>query len=200
VTNVTQTDPTATVVLDLDAVRPNGVPVRQLIDTIQAIRAEPSIAQFTFRAKNEWIDGGRNQVSVEGYFGAGEEQSRETPHEITLDEPPVLLSMDSGMNPVEALLGALSGCLTTSLVYHAAALGVEIDEVTSTYEGDLDLRGFLGLDETVRTGYQGIRVVFDVQAAGATDEQLDDLVQIARERSPVFDCLSSGLPIEVVRG
>jgi uncharacterized OsmC-like protein len=99
---------------------------------------------------------------------------------------------------VEYLLAALSGCLTTSLVYHAAARGVELTKVESSYEGNIDARGFLGMDENVRNGYEQLRVTFKVEG-NASDEELDELVQIARERSPVFDVVANGTPVSVER-
>jgi uncharacterized OsmC-like protein len=108
----------------------------------------------------------------------------------------VLLGTDRGANPVEYVLTALAGCLTTSLVYHAAARGIAVEEVESHLEGDLDLRGFLGLSEEVRNGYENIRVTFKIKA-DATEEQLRELVQLAQNRSPVFDIISHPVPVSV---
>ena len=80
------------------------------------------------------------------------------------DEPPLLLGRDQGANPVEYLLHALAACVTTSMVYHAAAKGIAIEEVESTVEGSLDLRGFLGVDPKVRKGYENIRMNFRIKA------------------------------------
>ncbi|MHC4473672.1 MAG: OsmC family protein [Planctomycetota bacterium] len=176
----------------------NGVPVDQLVSTMRAIRQDPSIAKFVFRAENRWQDGGHNRATVNEYHGALEDRGRDGPFELDMDEPPILLSQDRGANPVEYLLAGLSGCLTTSLVYHAAAQGISIEEVESTYEGDIDLHGFLGMDPGVRNGYQEIRVTMKVKG-DATEEQLDELVRIAQERSPVFDVVTGGTKVRVER-
>ncbi len=176
----------------------NGVPVDQLVETMRLVRQEPKIAKFIFRAANRWQGGGHCRASVNDYYGACDNHEREQPYEFDMDEPPVLLSGDRGANPVEYLLAALSGCLTTSLVYHAAARGIELTKVESRYEGDLDLHGFLGMDENVRNGYQGIRVVFKVKG-NASEEQLDELVRVAQERSPVLDVVTNGTPVTVTR-
>jgi uncharacterized OsmC-like protein len=176
----------------------NDVPVDQLMETIEAVKGEPKIAKFVFRAENRWMTGGHNRATIDGYHGALEDHSRDEPFQVDLDEPPILLSNDQGANPVEYLLASLSGCLTTTLVYHAAAQGIEIEEVESTYEGDIDLHGFLALDPTVRNGYEGIRVTFKVKG-NATEEQLDALVKVAQERSPVFDVVTNGTPVTVER-
>jgi len=176
----------------------NSVPVDELVETMQAIRKEPRIAKFVFRARNRWQDGGHNRAEINEYHGALADHRRDQPFVMDLDEPPVLLSKDRGANPVEYLLAALSGCLTTSLVYHAAARGITLTEVESRYEGDIDLRGFLGMDETVRNGYEGIRITFKVKG-NATEAELDELVQVAQNRSPVFDVVTHGTKVTVER-
>jgi uncharacterized OsmC-like protein len=175
----------------------NGVNVTQLMATVEAIKDTPSLAQFRFRAKNRWMDGGHNRTTVKEFYGAGQEDtSRIKPFVLDADEPPVLLGEDQGANPVEYVLAALAGCLTTSLVYHAAARGIKIDEVESRLEGTLDLRGFLGMSENVRNGYDDVRVTFKIKA-DASEEQLKELVELAQKRSPVFDIVSNPVPVSV---
>jgi uncharacterized OsmC-like protein len=174
----------------------NGVVVDDIINTINVIKATPSIAKFKFRIRNQWVDGGQNCSIADSFYGAGQEQSRTEPFVLVADEPPVLLGKDSAANPVEHLLHALASCLTTSMVYHAAARGIRIEEVESSLEGDLDLQGFLKLDKNVRNGYQGIRVRFKIKA-DAPDEQLQEIGQLGPEHSPVFDSLTKGVPVSV---
>ena len=174
----------------------NGVTVEDLSNTINAIKATPSIAKFKFRIRNQWVDGGRNSSTADGFYGAGQEQSRPKPFVLEADEPSVLLGKDTAANPVEHLLHALASCLTTSMVYHAAARGIEIEEVESSLEGDLDLRGFLDLDKNVRNGYQGIRVNFKIKA-DLPDAKLQELGQLGSGHSPVFDSLTRGVPVSV---
>ena len=175
----------------------NGVNLDQLFGTIDHIKQTPSLAKFIFRASNRWINGGRNRTTIRDFYGAGQEDtSRQAPFVIDNDEPAVLLGTDEGANPVEFVLHALAGCLTTSLVYHAAAQGIKIDEVESQFEGDLDLHGFLGLSDRVRNGYENIRVTFKIKA-DAPEEKLEELCQLAQKRSPVFDIISHPVPISV---
>ena len=176
----------------------NGVDVDRMIGTIDAITRQPALANFEFRARNRWIQGGHNTSEIQGFYGAGQEDTTRTaPFTLDNDEPDVLLGTDRGANPVEYVLHGLAGCLTTSLVYHAAARGITLREVESTLEGDLDLRGFLGLCDSVRNGYQQIRVAFRVKA-DASDEQIHELVELAQKRSPVFDTLTNPVPVAVV--
>jgi uncharacterized OsmC-like protein len=172
----------------------NGVNVTGVIDTIKAIEADPELARFQFRARNTWIDGGHNRSTIQGFYGCRrEDASRTEPFVLDADEPPVLLGQDSGANPVEFILHALAGCLTTTMVYHAAARGIAIGAVDSALEGDLDLRGFLGISDQVRKGYQGIRVIMRIKSE-ATPEMLRELAQF----SPVYDVVSRSVPVDVV--
>lgn len=170
----------------------NGVDVGALFATIAAIKADPEIAEFRFRASNRWLGGDRNLTTVTGFFGAKQEQPHAQPFEMECGEPPVLLGQDRGANPVEFLLNALIGCLTTTMVFHAAARGIEIGSVESTLEGDIDLRGFLGISAEVRKGYREIRVKMRVQSKGSP-AVLRELAQY----SPVFDVCSRALPVRV---
>jgi uncharacterized OsmC-like protein len=175
----------------------NGVDVDRLFATKDAIKQAPTLANFTFRVRNSWLGGGHNRSTVKDFYGAGaEDTSRTEPFVLDNGEVPVLLGSDEGPNPVEYVLHALAGCLTTSLVYHAAARSIQIDEVQSVLEGDLDLHGFLGLSDSVRNGYQNIRVTFRIEG-DATDEQLEELGRLAQQRSPVFDILTNPVPVSV---
>lgn len=174
----------------------NGVSVTKLFGTINAITENPAISKFNFRAKGRWINGGHNQTTINDFDGACQTHTRHQPFVFDKDEPPVLLGTDQGANPVEYALAALNGCLTTSLIYHAAAQGVKIDEVESTLSGDLDLQGFLGMSEKVRNGYEKIRVNFRVKS-DAPREKIRELVDLAQKRSPVFDIVSNPTTVEV---
>ncbi len=171
----------------------NGVNVTALGETVAAVQGNPEIAKFQFRAKNKWLGGGHNRSEIKGFYGACQEDTTRTePFVLDNAEPPVLLGEDQGANPVEYVLHALAGCMTTTMVYHAAARGINIESVESELEGDLDLHGFLRLDENVRNGYQNIRVKFTVKS-DATPEQLAELARI----SPVFDIISNAVPVAV---
>ena len=174
----------------------NGVSVTKLFQTVGAIKANPDIADFNFRAKGKWVNGGHNMTTINDFYGACQTHTRKQPFVFEKDEPPVLLGEDHGANPVEYALAALNGCLTTSLIYHAAAQGVNIEEVETTLSGDLDLHGFLGMDESIRNGYEKIQVNFRIKS-NAPEEKLRELVGLAQKRSPVFDIISHPTPVEV---
>ena len=181
-------------VVEMEPVFLNGVNVTGVMDTINAIKADQELAKFQFRAKNAWIDGGHNRSTIQGFYGCRmEDESRSEPFVLDADEPPVLLGQDAGANPVEFILHGLAACLTTTMVYHAAARGIEIEAADSALEGDLDLRGFLGISDEVRKGYQTIRVKMRVKSE-AKPEMLRDLARY----SPVYDVVSNSVPVEVV--
>ncbi len=173
----------------------NGVDVGRLTETIDAIKHDPEIATFRFRASNHWDSGGHNMTTIHDFFGAKQNVDHRHDFHISADEPDMLLGNDQGANPVELALSALASCLTTTLVYHAAARGVTVRAVESELEGDLDLRGFLGMSDTVRCGYKNIGVKMRVDA-DASQEILDELIELAQKHSPVFDIISN--PVNVM--
>jgi uncharacterized OsmC-like protein len=172
----------------------NGVSRPDLFASIDALSADPSLAQFNFRIENEWVHGGLNRSTVRDFYGTKQDIAHAAPFTLYNDEPPVLLSGDKGPNPVENLLHALAGCLVTSIVYHAAARGIRIDAVRTRFEGDLDLRGLLGITKACRNGYREIRVTFDIDG-DLTPEQKRELMAMGPEYSPVYDVVSNGTKV-----
>ena len=171
----------------------NGVDVDRLEGTIAAVSENPSIADFKFRSTNKWINGGHNTSVIKGFYGAcQEDETRNEPFILDNDEPDVLLGTDKGANPVEYILHALAGCVTTTLVYHAAARGIKLDAVESSYEGYLDLQGFLGL-KPVPKGYQRMKINFKI-SGDLTQAQKEELLATGRRYSPVHDMISRAVP------
>jgi uncharacterized OsmC-like protein len=171
----------------------NRIDRRRLAETVEEIKARPELARFRFRAENRWLGGGHSVTTVKDFDRAGEaDRSRKVAFELHADEPAVLLGGDRGVNPIEHLLAALAACLTSSLVYHAAARGIEIEEVESSLEGDLDVRGFFRLATDVRKGYERIRVKVRVRS-DAPAEQLRAFMQ----DSPVYDAIANPVPISL---
>src|SRR5207247_9523465 len=142
-------------------------------------------------------DGAHNRSTIRDFYAANQEDTSRS-EEFVLDagEPAILLGADTGPNPAEYLLHALAACLTTSLVYVAAARGVRLTEVESTLEGEMDVQGALGLSDDFRNGFEQIRVSFRV-AGDAPEEKLRELVARAQQRSAGFDMVASGVPVTV---
>jgi uncharacterized OsmC-like protein len=177
----------------------NGLDTKQLCDTVEAMKASPALARFQFRNRNRWITGGENHSTIRDFYGAGrEDDSRRAAFEFVNGEPPVLLGQNEGANPVEFLLHALAGCVTTTFVLHAAARGIRIDSISTVMEGDIDLRGLVGLDDSVFPGYEQIRMKMDIQA-DCSDEELDDLLAYTQQHSPVCNTVCRPVPVVVER-
>ena len=174
----------------------NGVDTPTLISTINAVGAKPELAKFTFRNSNEWISGTHSRSTMKGFYGAGGEHAHKASYSAESDHPAVLCGADNAPTPVEWLLHALAACLTAGIGNIAAARGVKLTRVKSTVEGNIDLRGILGLSDEVRNGYQGVTARFEI-AGDAPPESLRAIVEQSRARSAVFDVLTRGVPVSV---
>jgi uncharacterized OsmC-like protein len=171
------------------------VDTEKLFATLDLIKAQPELARFQFRATNRWIDGAHNRSTIKGFYAAGaEDTTRTAEFQVDAGEPAILLGTDTGANPAEHLLHALAACLTTTIVYVAAARKVQLTSVESTLSGDMDVRGALGVDDEPRNGFERISVSFRV-IGDAPDEQLREVVERAKERSAVYDMVTNGVPV-----
>lgn len=171
----------------------NGVNLETLMGTVKAMQENPELGASHFRASNTWLGGNHNRSTVTGFYGAKQEIAHKQTFTMDADEPAILAGNDEGANPVEHLLHALASCVTTSMVAHAAVRGIEIEELESELEGDIDLRGFLGLAPSVPKGYTDIRVKFRVKAR---PEDLPMLKKLATF-SPVFNTITQGANVEI---
>ncbi len=175
----------------------NGINVDQAYGTIDAIKAQPELARFQFRATNSWIGGTHNRSTIKGLYAAcQEDETRKQAFVVDAGEPEILLGHDEGPNPAEYLLHAIAACVTTSIVCVAAARGVKLTEVRSTVEGNADVRGALGISPDVRNGFQSIKMSFVVRG-DAPEEKLRQVVERAQSRSFVYDSITKGVPITI---
>lgn len=175
----------------------NGVNVNQLVDTIDAVKDNPNLGYFKFKAETEWLGGGHSRTEFQEFYGAGQEDdSRDQPLILEGDEPPVLLGENAGPNAVETVLHALSSCLAVGFAYNAAAKGIKVDDLKFRLGGEFDLRAFLGLSEEVRPGYNNIHVSYQVKS-DAPREQLEALCDYVQETSPVLDMIRNPVPVTV---
>ncbi|MGE5413622.1 MAG: OsmC family protein [Syntrophomonadaceae bacterium] len=174
----------------------NGVDTPTLFATLDAVKQQPELARFQFRATNRWQQGTHSRSTMESFHGAGGERRHVREFTFDADHPQVLVGRDQGPTPVEFLLHAIAACITAGIGNIAAARGVTLHEVESTVEGDIDLRGILGVSEEVRNGYEQLRV--NVRIKGdASAEKLEQIVQQSRARSAVYDVLTNGIPVAI---
>jgi uncharacterized OsmC-like protein len=174
----------------------NGVDTAVLFASLDAVTANPGLAHFQFRATNRWIGGAHNRSEIKGFYAVGrEDTSRAEPFVLDAGEPTVLLGTDTGPNGAEYLLHALAACVTTSLVYVAAARRVRLTEVESTVVGDMDVRGGFGINtDDYRNGFESITMSIRVRG-DAPPEKLREVVMRGRARSAVLDMVTNGVPV-----
>jgi uncharacterized OsmC-like protein len=174
----------------------NGVDTPKLFATIGAVADQPSLAKFQFRAQGRWLSGTHSRTTMAGFYGAGGEMLHVMPHDADADHPQILCGEDSAPAPVEWVLHGLAACLTAGIANISAARGVTLESVECSVEGDIDLRGILGISNEVRNGFQAIRVGFRIKG-DAPDTKLCEILEQACARSAVFDILTMGVPVSV---
>jgi uncharacterized OsmC-like protein len=174
----------------------NGVDTPKLFATLNVVKSQPALAKFQFRATNRWVKGTHSRSRIETFSGAGGEHRHTGDIEFNADHPAVLVGADNAPTPVEFLLHAIASCITAGMGNIAAARGIELTEIESTVEGDIDLRGILGLSNEVRNGYEQMRVHFRVKG-DASPEKLEEIVKQSTARSAVFDVLTNGTTVKV---
>lgn len=173
----------------------NGIDVGQLMATIDAIKGQPSVSTFTFKATTDWEEGTRSRGAIGPFIHNGERVDRSRTFELVGDEPPVLLGSNAGPNAVELLLQALGFCYAVGFVANAAAREIEISDLRYEIEGDIDVQNFLGMTKETRPGFSAIRARAWVRSPNATPEQLEELCQYVQDTSPVRDSLANSVPV-----
>ena len=174
----------------------NGVNVEALLGARDHMTEMPELAQFTWRADCEWVNGTHSRTTVEKFSGAGGEQTHRRPYSADTDHPELFASADNGPTPPEMLLIGLAGCLTAGVASVATHRGVQLRSVKATVEANMDLAGILGIDSDVRNGFSAIRVTFEVEADGSK-EDIAALVAQSQKRSAVFDILTNPTNVAV---
>ena len=161
----------------------NGIDIDALGESIAAVRADPCCGSVGFRVETRWQGQTRSESTVESYNHAGEAIPRS--FTIVADEPEELFGTDTAPSPQELLLSALNACIVVGYVAQAAVRGITLHDCRIETEGELDLRGFLGIDESVPPGYR--RLNFTVHLEGdATREQLEELHEAVMRTCPNY--------------
>jgi uncharacterized OsmC-like protein len=174
----------------------NGVNVEALLGAREALTKAPQAAQFKWRASCEWKNGTHSHSMVEGFFGLGEEQRRKTTFKFDADHPEVFASEDKGATPVEYVLVGLASCLTAGVAAIAQHRNIQRRSVKATIEGNMDIQGILGIDSDVRNGFDGIKVVYNIDA-DAKREDIEALVAQSQKRSAVYDIITNPTNVTV---
>ncbi len=175
----------------------NGVNVEHLIGARTALTDAPEGAQFKWRASCEWKNGTYSRSTVEGFFGLGEEHKHKKSFTFDADHPEVFASDDLGAAPVEIVLVGLASCLTAGIAAVAQFRDIQLNSVTATIEGDMDLQGILGIDDEVRNGFGGINITYDIDA-DASREDIEAIIAQSQKRSAVYDVVANPTNVTVV--
>jgi uncharacterized OsmC-like protein len=174
----------------------NGVNVEALLGAREALTEAPQAAKFNWRATCKWINGTHSHSTVQGFFGLGEEQSHKTEFSFDADHPEIFASEDKGATPVELVMVGLASCLTAGIAAVAQHREIQLNSVSATLEGGMDLQGILGIDSDVRNGFDGIKVSYDIDA-DASEDDIKALVAQSQKRSAVYDVVANPTNITV---
>ncbi|MBQ9055536.1 OsmC family protein [Rhodococcus sp. (in: high G+C Gram-positive bacteria)] len=175
----------------------NGVDKQALDATIEALRETPVLAKISFALNSEWLDGCHQRSTTGDLHQNGElVSSRTASYVLESDEPAALLGTDKAASPAEYILQALAGCYAVTYATNAAVRGIELSSLRLEMQTDVDLQGFLNLDDAVRPGLQEIRINVHAESPNSTSEQLQALTEAVQKRSPIRDTLAN--PVHVV--
>ena len=174
----------------------NGVNVEALLGAREALTETPEGAKFTWRATCKWVNGTHSRSTIKGFFGLGEEQSHKTEFSFEADHPEIFASEDNAATPVEMVLAGLASCLTAGVAAVAQMRDIQLNSVSATLEGGMDIQGILGIDSDVRNGFDGIKVHYDIDA-DATDDEIKAIVAQSQKRSAVFDIVANPTNVTV---
>ena len=174
----------------------NGVNVEALLGAKAALSEAPEGARFRWRATSEWVNGTHSRATVDGFYGLGSEQRHRRSFEFDSDHPEIFASADNGATPVEFVLVGLAGCLSAGIASVAQHRNIQLHSVRASLEAGMDLQGVLGIDSNVRSGFDGIKVHYEIDA-DATAEQIAALVAQSQKRSAVFDIIANPTDVTV---
>lgn len=172
----------------------NGVDVDKLGGMVEAVKGDPKLAALRFTMHSEWKGGLKAQHSGGAYTVGMTTTQHKQPRSIMTDEPPEVLGTDAGVSPAEMALAALSSCLMVGYAANAAAMGIDLQEITLDLTADGDLQGFMNIGKT-RPGLSKINVQANIRA-NATREQLQELHDYVNAHSPIWDTLANPVRIE----
>ena len=179
-----------------DKVVNNGVNVEALLDAREALTETPEGAKFQWRATCKWVNGTHSRSSIKGFFGLGEEQNHKTEFTFDADHPEIFASEDNGATPVELVLAGLASCLTAGVASVAQMRDIQLKSVSATLEAGMDIQGILGIDSDVRTGFDGIKVTYNIDA-DATPDEIKAVVAQSQKRSAVYDIVTNPTNVTV---
>lgn len=170
----------------------NGIDTDALRATMKTVARQPDAGKARFQVTTRWSGGTRSQTRVEQWALGGERMRRD--YTIRSDEPAELLGSAEAPNPQELLMAGLNACMTVGYVVGCAMRGITLESLEIETEGELDLRGFLGLDSAVRPGYEELRYVVRIRGNG-TAEQFQQVHETVMATSPNYFNVANAIPL-----
>jgi uncharacterized OsmC-like protein len=172
--------------------RVNGLDTEALGAFVEEIKNDPKKGFARFQVTSSWKGQTRSEARVQSYFLNDQEIPRQ--FSIAADEPLELLGENTAPNPQELLMAAFNACIMVGYVANAAVMGVNLEKVEIETDGELNLRGFLGLDANVKPGYDSLHYVVRLKGDGSP-EQFAAIHENVRKTSPNYFNIAS--PVEV---
>ena len=170
----------------------NGINVDDLMTLVGSVAADPANAETRWRVATKWQGQTHSRSRIDGFGMAGEHIAR--PFTIDIDEPYELGGSNRFPNPQEHLIAALNACMTVGYVAQCAIRGIELESLEIETTGDIDLRGFLGLDKTVANGYETLSYTVRIKG-NATPEQFEEVHAAVMATSPNFYNISNPIAL-----
>jgi uncharacterized OsmC-like protein len=165
----------------------NGVNVDDLLALIEGVRGDVAKGKTEWRVKTSWQGQTHSRSQVEGFTIGGQPVPRQ--FTIDIDEPCELGGSNRFANPQEHLLAALNACMMVGYVAQAAARGITLEKLEIETHGEIDLRGFLGIDPAVPPGYSNLSYVVHIKGNG-TKEEFAEIHKTVMATSPNFHNVS----------
>jgi uncharacterized OsmC-like protein len=172
----------------------NGVNVNDLMAAIEAVKTDPDNGKLTFTVSSKWT-GGFKAAHTTSDFAVGKEPGkRPKSHSIATDEPNEVLGSDTGISPAETLISSLAACLTVGYAANAAALGIDLDELSFEITGDGSLEGFMNIGDK-RPGLSDLKIKAFIKSSAPADK-IQELHDYVNAHSPIMDTICNPVKIE----
>ncbi len=172
----------------------NGVNVDDLMAAIEAVKMDSTNGKLSFSVTSKWMEGFKAHHTTSGYVVGKEPGKRAKNHTLATDEPSEVLGGDSGISPAETLISSLAACLTVGYAANAAALGIDLDELSFEITGNGSLEGFMNIGDK-RPGLSDLNIKTFIKSS-APAEKLQELHDFVNEHSPIWDTICNPVRIK----
>ena len=166
----------------------NNINIAGLSEYANEVKQDNTEGKATYGVELKWESGTKTVVKTKNMVLGKHKIIRN--FNFTIDEPTQLLGVNSAPNPAEYMLGGLAGCMAVTFMTGATAMNINVDQLNLEIEGELDLKGFLGLDTNANPGFPELKFIFHVKGNG-TQEQYKKLMDRVSKHSPNFNTIQN---------